>query len=86
MSTKLQVTIIIVATLIIGVFLGSVARGVFMRDHRQKLDSVERTELFLSRVNEITDPDSSQKPKVQESQNGRLKRSIFFLNTIRQRW
>jgi len=66
MITKFKVTIIIVATLIIGVVLGAVGRGVFMRHHRQKLDSVERTEFFLSRVDEIVDPDSSQRPMVQK--------------------
>ncbi|GEM_PF-6708029 len=66
MTTKLKVTIIIITTLGIGVVLGAVGRGVFMRHHYQKLDSVERTEFFLSRVNEIVDPDSSQKPKVRE--------------------
>ncbi len=66
MITKLKVTIIIIATLIIGVLLGVVGRGAFVKRHHQKLDSIERTEFFLSRVNEIVDPDSSQKPKVQE--------------------
>jgi len=66
MITKLKVTIIIIATLIIGILLGVVGRGAFVKRHHQKLDSIERTEFFLSRVNEIIDPDSSQKPKVQE--------------------
>ena len=66
MITKLKVTIIIIATLLIGILLGVVGRGAFVKRHHQKLDSIERTEFFLSRVNEIVDPDSSQKPKVQE--------------------
>ena len=66
MITKLKVTLIIIATLIIVILLGVVGRGVFMRHHHQKTDSTERTEFFLSRVNEIVDPDSSQKPKVLE--------------------
>ncbi len=66
MITKLKVTIIIIATLIIGILLGVVGRGAFVKHHHQKLDSIERTEFFLSRVNEIVDPDSSQKPKVME--------------------
>ena len=57
---------IIITVLTIGVILGAVGRGVFIRGHHEKLDSVERTEFFLSRVNEIVDPDSSQRPKVQE--------------------
>lgn len=66
MITKFKVTIIIVATLVIGILLGAVGRGVFLKRHNQKLDSIERPEFFLSRVNEIVEPDSLQKPKVQE--------------------
>jgi hypothetical protein len=66
MITKLKVTIIIIATLIIGILLGVVGRGAFVKHHQQKLDSIERTEFFLSRVNEIVNPDSSQKPKVMD--------------------
>ncbi len=66
MMTKLKVTLIIIATLIIGVVLGAVGRGALLKHHHQKLDSMERTEIFLSRVNEIVHPDSSQKPKVEE--------------------
>ena len=65
MTTKLKVTFVLVATLIIGIILGVVGRGVLMKHHRQKLDKMERTELFLSRINEVVDPDSSQKPKVE---------------------
>ncbi len=66
MRTKLKITIIIVSTFIIGVLLGVVGRGAFGKHHHQKLDSMERTEFFLSRVDEIVDPDSSQKPRVLE--------------------
>jgi hypothetical protein len=66
MTTKLKVTLVIVATLIIGIVLGVVGRGVLMKHHRQKLDKMERTEFFLSRINEAVDPDSSQKAKVEE--------------------
>lgn len=66
MMTKTKVTLIIVGTLAIGVVLGAVGRGALMKHHHEKLDSMERTELFLSRVNEVVDPDSSQKPKVEE--------------------
>jgi hypothetical protein len=66
MTTKLKVTLVIIATLIIGIVLGVVGRGVLMKHHRQKLDKIERTELFLTRINEAVDPDSSQKPKVEE--------------------
>jgi len=66
MSNKLKVTVIIVATLIIGIVLGFVGRGALMKHHRKKLDAVERTEFFLSRVGEIVQPDSAQKPKVEE--------------------
>jgi len=66
MTAKLKVTGIIVATLIIGIVLGFVGRGALMKHHRRKNDAVERTEFFLSRVGEIVQPDSAQKPKVQE--------------------
>jgi hypothetical protein len=66
MITKLKVTVIIVATLIIGIVLGAVGRGALQKHHHQKLDSIERTEMFLSRVNEVVNPDSSQKPKVEK--------------------
>jgi len=66
MTTKLKVTLVIIATLIIGIVLGVVGRGVLMKHHRQRLDKMERTELFLSRINEVVDPDSSQKVKVEE--------------------
>ncbi len=66
MMTKFKATLIIIATLIIGIVLGAVGRGALMKHHHQKLDSMERTELFLSRVNEVVNPDSSQKHKVEE--------------------
>ncbi len=66
MTAKLKVTLVIIATLILGIVLGVVGRGVLMKHHRQKLDKIERTELFLSRINEVVDPDSSQKRKVEE--------------------
>ncbi len=66
MMTKMKVMIIIIATLIIGILLGVVGRGAFMKHRHQKLDSMERTELFLSRLNETVNPDSSQKPRVEE--------------------
>jgi|SRR5450759_799197 hypothetical protein len=66
MKTKLKVTFVLLGTLVIGIVLGVVGRGVLMKHHRQKLDKMERTELFLSRINEAVDPDSSQKPKVEE--------------------
>ncbi len=66
MMTKLKVTVIIIATLIIGVVLGAVGRGALMKHHHHKLDSMERTEMFLSKVNEVVNPDSTQRQKVEE--------------------
>lgn len=66
MTPKLKVTLILLATLIIGIIIGAVGRGVFMKGRHRKLDSIERTEVFLSRVDEAVRPDSSQKGKVDE--------------------
>ena len=66
MKTKLKVTLVIFATLLIGIVLGVVGRGALVKHHHQKLDEMERTEFFLSRVNQVVGPDSSQKPKVEE--------------------
>lgn len=66
MTPKLKVTLILLATLMIGMVLGAVGRGVFMKGHHRKLDALERTEVFLSRINEAVDPDSTQKSKVEE--------------------
>ena len=66
MTTKLKVTLILLATLIIGIILGAVGRGFFTKGRHRKLDSIERTEIFLSRVDEAIHPDSIQKGKVDE--------------------
>jgi len=66
MNPKLKVTLILLATLVIGIILGAVGRGVIMKGRHRKLDSTERTELFLSRVDEAIHPDSAQKAKVDE--------------------
>jgi len=66
MTPKLKVTLILLATLVIGIILGAVGRGVFMKGRHRKLDSIERTEMFLSRVDETVHPDSNQKARVDE--------------------
>ncbi|HTR82220.1 MAG TPA: hypothetical protein VMM58_11380 [Bacteroidota bacterium] len=66
MNAQLKITLILLATLIIGIVVGVVGRGVLVNDQHRKLDATERTEIFLSRVDETVDPDSSQKPKVDE--------------------
>ncbi len=65
MKTELKVTLVLIATLVIGIIIGVLGRGVLTKRHHQKLDKDERTELFVSRVEETVDPDSSQKPKVE---------------------
>ena len=65
MKTEFKVTLVLLATLFIGIILGVLGRGALMRRHHQKIDKDERTELFLSRVEEAVDPDSSQRPKVE---------------------
>ena len=66
MNPNLKVTLILLATLAIGIILGAVGRGVIMRNHHRRLETSERTEYFLSRVNDAIDPDSSQRARVDE--------------------
>ena len=78
MTTRFKIAGIIVATLLIGIILGAVGRGAFTRVHREKLDAMKRAELLLSRVNEAVEPDSSQKPKVEEI----IKRTAERIDTL----
>ncbi|HTX17184.1 MAG TPA: hypothetical protein VMG34_00885 [Bacteroidota bacterium] len=66
MSPNFKVTLILLATLAIGIILGAVGRGVIIRSHGRKLETSERTEYFLSRVNDAIDPDSGQRSRVDE--------------------
>ena len=66
MNPNVKVTLILLATLAFGIVLGAVGRGVIMRGHHRKLEAGERTEYFLSRVNDAINPDSGQRAKVDE--------------------
>jgi hypothetical protein len=65
MKTKFKITAIIAATFLLGVVLGVVGRGAFLRQGRERFDATERAELLLSHVNEAVQPDSAEKPKVE---------------------
>lgn len=64
MNAKFKIFGIIAATLGIGILLGAAGRGALMKDREKKYDRISPSEFFLSHIDEIVRPDSSQRPEV----------------------
>lgn len=66
MKSKYTIAGIILATLVLGILLGAVGSGALMEQHRKRDDSTPPSDYFLSHIDQIIQPDSSQRTKVDE--------------------
>jgi len=64
MNSKTSIALIIFSTLAIGVVLGFVGRGIFIKDRTSHLGADERMEFFSSQINEAIEADSAQAPHI----------------------
>ncbi len=66
MNSTLKISLMILTTLLIGVLLGAVGHGAFMKRHEKKFHHTHPSKYFLSNMEEIIRPDSTQRSRVEE--------------------
>ena len=66
MNSTVKITGIVLATLVIGILLGGAGWGALMNGQKESYDQIPPSEYFLSHIDEIIKPDSSQKKAVDE--------------------
>ena len=66
MKTETKTAVIIVVTLIIGMAIGSLLPGAFIRHRTGRFMAMREPEHLMGRIEDIIDPDESQREAVQE--------------------
>ena len=64
MKSKYTIAGIILATLILGILLGAVGSGAFIEGHKKMDEQIQPSDYFLSHIDDIIKPDSSQRAQV----------------------
>jgi len=83
MNSKTSIALIIFSTLAIGVVLGFVGRGIFIKDRTSHLGADERMEFFSLPDHEAIEADSAQAPHIDRSFIGLQSTSRFSSITSR---